>query len=167
MKYVVTVGERAFEVTVNGREVTIDGRRVQARLGGIPGSPMRHLELGDESHVLAVMRDGEHQFVQLSGERWRVLVEDERTSELRRMTRAGAGRSGSGVVRAPMPGLVLRVEVEEGQAVKAGQGVVVLEAMKMENEITVTGSGVVSCVHVTPGETVEKGAVLLEVREQG
>ncbi|MFQ6045212.1 MAG: biotin/lipoyl-containing protein [Gemmatimonadales bacterium] len=170
MKYTVNVRGRTFEVTVDGREVAIDGRRIEARLGGVPGAPLRHLWIGDESHLLALTSltpDGEHQVVQLGGERWQVLVEDERSRTLRKMTGRGTGRSGAAAVRAPMPGLVIRVEVEEGQAVKSGQGVVVLEAMKMENEIAASGSGVVSAVRVAPGDAVEKGAVLVEVSDEG
>jgi biotin carboxyl carrier protein len=62
---------------------------------------------------------------------------------------------------APMPGLVVRVEVEVGQHVKAGQGVVVVEAMKMENELKAPGDGVIAEIRAKTGETVEKGAVLL------
>jgi pyruvate carboxylase subunit B len=58
---------------------------------------------------------------------------------------------------------VLRLEVEVGQRVDAGTGVVVLEAMKMENEIKTTGAGVVKTIHVSPGEAVDKGAPLVEV----
>jgi biotin carboxyl carrier protein len=65
-----------------------------------------------------------------------------------------------------MPGLVVRVEVEPGQRLDAGAGVVVLEAMKMENEIATPGPGVVKAVHVKEGQAVEKGAPLVEVVEQ-
>ena len=64
-----------------------------------------------------------------------------------------------------MPGLVLVVEVEEGQHVQEGQGVVVLEAMKMENEIKAVGGGVVTTIHVEPGQPVEKGAPLITIGE--
>jgi biotin carboxyl carrier protein len=61
-----------------------------------------------------------------------------------------------------MPGLVLRVQVEAGERVEAGKGLVVLEAMKMENELKSRAPGVVKAVRVRPGEAVEKGQVLLE-----
>jgi biotin carboxyl carrier protein len=71
------------------------------------------------------------------------------------------------VVKAPMPGLVLRLEVEVGQRVEPGTGVVVLEAMKMENEIKAQGSGVVAAIHVEAGQAVDKGTPLVEIREDG
>ena len=65
-----------------------------------------------------------------------------------------------------MPGLVVRVLVEAGQEVAAGTGVVVLEAMKMENELKATAAGVVGAIKVGAGEPVEKGQVLVELRER-
>ncbi|MBI2072612.1 MAG: acetyl-CoA carboxylase biotin carboxyl carrier protein subunit [Gemmatimonadetes bacterium] len=66
-----------------------------------------------------------------------------------------------------MPGLVLRVDVEAGQEIAAGAGLVVLEAMKMENEIRSSGPGRVKSVLVEPGQAVEKGTPLVEVVGQG
>ena len=65
-----------------------------------------------------------------------------------------------------MPGLVLRVQVTPGQAVAAGTGLVVLEAMKMENELKAPTPAVVKAVRVQPGEAVEKGQVLLEFESE-
>jgi pyruvate carboxylase subunit B len=73
----------------------------------------------------------------------------------------GADDVADRTVVAPMPGLILKVEVEVGQAVKAGQGVVVVEAMKMENELKAPADGVVARIEVQPGQTVDKGATLL------
>jgi biotin carboxyl carrier protein len=66
-----------------------------------------------------------------------------------------------------MPGLVLRVETEPGATVRAGQGLVVLEAMKMENELSSPVAGTVTAIHAVPGQPVEKGTVLIEVRGEG
>src|SRR5205809_97683 len=68
---------------------------------------------------------------------------------------------GGGTVRAPMPGVVVRIEVVEGQQVDAGAGLVVVEAMKMENELRAPRSGMVQTVHVAVGQAVEKGASLV------
>ena len=70
--------------------------------------------------------------------------------------------SGPKPLRAPMPGLILRVEVEAAQAVKPGQGLVIMEAMKMENELKAAAAGVIARIHVQPGQAVEKGAVLID-----
>jgi pyruvate carboxylase subunit B len=65
-----------------------------------------------------------------------------------------------------MPGLVVRVLVEAGQEVSVGTGIVVLEAMKMENELKAPAAGVVGAVRVAAGEPVEKGQVLVELQER-
>jgi biotin carboxyl carrier protein len=95
------------------------------------------------------------------GERIEVEAVDERTREIQALTgRKAAGPMG-GVVRAPMPGLVVRVEVTEGQLVAAGAPLVVVEAMKMENELRAARPGRVTKVHVRAGTAVEKGAALV------
>ncbi|HSJ07617.1 MAG TPA: acetyl-CoA carboxylase biotin carboxyl carrier protein subunit, partial [Longimicrobiales bacterium] len=81
---------------------------------------------------------------------------------IRAMTGRSAASTGPKPVRAPMPGLIVRVEVAEGDHLQPGQGVVVMEAMKMENELRADGEGVVARVLVTPGQAVEKGAILVE-----
>jgi biotin carboxyl carrier protein len=71
---------------------------------------------------------------------------------------------GSGVVKALMPGRVVRVLVAKGEAVKKGAGLLILEAMKMENEITAPADGTVDELFVEPGQTVESGAELLHIK---
>jgi biotin carboxyl carrier protein len=66
-------------------------------------------------------------------------------------------------MRAPMPGLVVRVAAVVGEPVQAGASLVVLEAMKMENELRASAAGVVQAVLVEPGQTVEKGQTLVEL----
>ncbi len=90
-------------------------------------------------------------------------VVDERTHTTRAMTGNGAAAGGPRPVVAPMPGLVVRVEVSEGDMVSAGQGMVIVEAMKMENELLAEGPAVVQRVHVRDGEAVEKGQLLVEL----
>ncbi len=65
-----------------------------------------------------------------------------------------------------MPGLIVRVNVKVGDPVEAGQGLVVMEAMKMENELRATGPGIVSRIEAQPGSAVEKGTLLVELKEQ-
>ncbi|MBW3631158.1 MAG: biotin/lipoyl-binding protein, partial [Gemmatimonadetes bacterium] len=87
-------------------------------------------------------------------------VVDERTRAIREIT-GGEPNVEAKTVVAPMPGKVLKVEVAVGDLVKAGQGVVIVEAMKMENELKAPVDGTVVSVSVEAGQTVEKGALLL------
>ena len=165
MKYTVTVGERRLEVEVSGDTVRLNGEPVHATLAGIPQTPLRHLVLNGHARTFAMLRAPGGWTVQAGGRALAVDVVDERTQQLRELTGQGSGHAAGGVIKAPMPGLVVRVEVEPGQRLEAGAGVVVLEAMKMENEITTPGPGVVGTVHVRAGQAVEKGAPLVEVAE--
>ena len=85
------------------------------------------------------------------GERGEVEVVDERTRHIRTLTGGGDRARGPAALKAPMPGLVVRVQVETGQSVGAGTGVVVLEAMKMENELRASAPGVVAAIRVRAG----------------
>ena len=76
---------------------------------------------------------------------------------------ASSAASGPAPLVAPMPGLVVRVSVAVGDQVSAGQGLVVVEAMKMENELRATVAGVVTAVRAIAGTAVEKGAILVEL----
>jgi biotin carboxyl carrier protein len=97
------------------------------------------------------------------GESWPAEVVDERTRHIRSLTGSGEEKKGGGQLKAPMPGLVIRVDVVAGQAVAAGASVVVLEAMKMQNELRAPiGGGVVAAVRVQPGQAVEKGQILVD-----
>ncbi len=163
MKYAVTIGDHTFDIEINGDDVHIDGRAAPASLVGIPSTPLSQLVLGSRSRTLAVLREGETWLVQWAGERVAVTVLDERSRRLQDMAAKQGSSGGGAVVRAPMPGLVLRVEVQVGQHVTAGTGLLVLEAMKMENEIAAPTAGVVTGIRVGAGEAVEKGVALVEL----
>jgi biotin carboxyl carrier protein len=168
VKYYVTVGSRKFEVDVAGEEIRVDGELVAAQLNAVPGTPLHHLLLGPESwSVAAEALDTGTWVLGAVGERREVSVLDERTRQIQELTGKRAGGPRGGVVRAPMPGLVVRVEVAAGDTVAAGAGLVVVEAMKMENELRAPAAGVVKEIHVVAGAAVEKGAPLVTLELTG
>jgi pyruvate carboxylase subunit B len=163
--YHVTLGGRTYQVELGDGGVAIDGAGYSdAELLEVPGTTLHHLLLGGRSHTLAARAGAARGSWELhiDGVRLEADVVDERTRAIRALTRAPEGSQGPRPVRAPMPGLVLRVEVQPGQHVSRGQGVVIMEAMKMENELRTETDGVVARVLVNAGEPVEKGAVLIE-----
>ncbi|MGH7458520.1 MAG: biotin/lipoyl-containing protein [Longimicrobiaceae bacterium] len=162
MKYLVTVAGRELEVDLSGERPAVDGAVVSAGLAPAHGPALQHLDLAGRSYTLLASRDdreGSWRIVH-RGVPYRVVVVDERARAIREMVGEKAVEEKKSVT-APMPGLVVKVEVEEGEEVKRGQGVVVIEAMKMENELKSAADGVVAQVLVSDGETVEKGAVLV------
>jgi biotin carboxyl carrier protein len=163
VRYVVLIDGRAIEVEVDGEQVTIAGQSHSATLGTIPGTPLRQLLLDGRPLTLSVEPLGRGRWALApGGERLEVEVLDERTRHIRSLTGGGDQRRAADVLKAPMPGLVVRVQAEAGDRVSAGTGLVVLEAMKMENELKAVAPGVVKAVRVTPGEVVVKGQVLVE-----
>ena len=162
MRYFVTLAGREVEVDLTGATPVVDGTPVQASLAAVPGTATRHLLLDGRSYALTATpgdRRGRWS-IALGAERYQADAVDERTRAIREMTGGGEDAADREVL-APMPGLVLKVEVEVGQPVKAGQGVVVVEAMKMENELKAPADGIVARIEVAPGQTVEKGATLI------
>ena len=162
MKYFVTIAGRTVEVDLTGHTPVVDGTPVEAQMAPLPGTHVRSLTVDGRSHTLSAKqgdRRGRWQ-IALGRERFTVDAVDERTRAIREMTGGGEAEAEK-VVVAPMPGMVVKIEVEVGQAVKAGQGVVIVEAMKMENELKAPADGVVAKVLVQERQTVDKGATLI------
>lgn len=166
MRYFVKVSDEEWELVVDGDRVEVNGKEVRARiLDGASGEPVA-LEFAGGTHALVAGPPGsDGRVLYLDGRRHRVEAETERERRVREMKGVGAGSRGPRPLKAPMPGLVVKVDVEEGQAVEAGQGLVIVEAMKMENELQAEVEGVVAKVHVEAGQAVEKDEVMLEFEE--
>jgi acetyl/propionyl-CoA carboxylase alpha subunit len=165
MKYLVRVDGTETEIVVDSDGVRLGAEHVAARVSEIEGTPVRLLNIGNEVHRLVVRRGpsrGEY-IIWLDGFRFVVEAFDERTLAIRQLAGATAGPAGPAPLRAPMPGMIVRVNVQAGDQVQSGQGLVVMEAMKMENELRANGAGVVKRVLAAPGTAVEKGALLLEL----
>ena len=163
MKYFVTVSGQEFQVVIDGDRVLVNGRSFDAHLSSIEGTPLRHLLLGDRSFTLPFEHAGNGRWTMtFQGETWQAVVLDERTRHILSLTGAGEARKGGGELKAPMPGMVVRVDVAAGQPVSPGASLIVLEAMKMQNELRASASLTVAAVRVVPGQAVEKGQVLVE-----
>src|SRR5262245_2534479 len=119
------------------------------------------LVIGTVSHVVDVSERDGVSVVEVDGETYRIRVEEETRYIIR--TRGGKAATGGQVLKAPMPGKVVLVEVEVGQAVKPGDGLIVLEAMKMENECRATVTGTVKEIRVRPGQAVNPGDPLVVI----
>ena len=165
MKYVVTVNGEDREVELEGTRATIDGQSCDGRVVDVEGTPVRMVTLGDEIHRVVVRRGegrGRYTFW-LDGHRFEVEALDERARAIRELSGAAAGPLGPAPLIAPMPGLIVRINVQPGDTVHPGQGLVVMEAMKMENELRAQAAGTVRSVQVKPGTAVEKGTILIEL----
>ena len=165
MKYVVQLNDERQTVNVEGTEATLAENTVHVEMEEVEGSPLYVVRIGSEVHrVVAQKQAGRGRYtLWIDGYRFDAEALDERTRAIRDLSAATKGPSGPAPVIAPMPGLILRVNVKVGDRVEAGQGLVVMEAMKMENELRATGAGTVKRVQADPGSAVEKGALLVEL----
>ena len=164
MKYVVQLNDQRRAVSIEPEGVCYeDEAPVRAELSDIEGSPVRMVKLGTHVYrVVAEKRQGKGRYtLWVDGHRFETEALDERTRSIRDLSAANAGPVGPAPIIAPMPGLIVRVNVSVGDRVEAGQGLVVMEAMKMENELRATAAGTVKSVEVAPGTAVEKGALLV------
>ena len=159
---------------VNGHRVTVDlgpdgiavdGASATAHIEEVDGTPIVLLTIGGTLHRLAVQRgEGRGVFTIWSdSHRFQAEALDERRRAIRDMAGAASVNSGPAPLVAPMPGLVVRINVRLGDQVQAGQALVVMEAMKMENELRASAAGTVKAIGVQPGAAVEKGTVLVEL----
>jgi pyruvate carboxylase subunit B len=164
LKYFVTLAGQQHEVTVDRGTVLSDGAQVEAHVDEVDGTPIRLVTIGNRTYRVLARRDGSggRYTLDIGGFTLQVEALDERTRTIRQLTGPAGRAAGPAALVAPMPGLVVRVNVRPGDRVQAGQGVVVIEAMKMENELKAASGGVVKAVEVAAGSAVEKGAVLVE-----
>jgi biotin carboxyl carrier protein len=166
MTFVATLGERnytveieeieksVYRVSVDGNEFMVDGKKT--------GRTNFSLIVDNRSFEIEVDHKGDEYRVLVDGRNYRVNLIDQR----RVRTSGGAGIGGTEgrqTVSVPMPGKVVAVLVAEGDTVEKGQGLIIVEAMKMENEVRSPIAGEVKEIKVKQGDTVEGGATLLIV----
>jgi pyruvate carboxylase subunit B len=165
VKYIVSVNDDRQVIERDGEIVRLGDDETTASIEAVGDTPVRLVRIGTEVHrVIVRQRKGRGTYqIWLDGYVYDVEALDERARAIRDLSRATAGPPGPAPLVAPMPGLIVRVAVSEGEVVQAGQGLVVMEAMKMENELRAPGAGTVKRIAVAVGVAVEKGAVLIEL----
>lgn len=160
MAYIVTSEGRQFTVDIRNAEqgmtATVDGARLDVAVVHTAGNRLV-LIVNNEPYSIVLESD---RCVAVNGEAYDVEVIDERVQRL-------AGRSGAGpekkeaTLKAIMPGLVVEINVTPGEMVRAGDGLLIVEAMKMQNELKAGRDGRVKNIHVRPGQTVNTGDTLV------
>ena len=167
MQLVVRAGGRSERLSIERHErglytVVLGDRRHEVDVRAL-GPFVISLLVSGESHETAVFKSGDgHYTVGWRGRSFDVELVDPLT-HLAEEARGEGGKSGKQTIAAYMPGRVVDVRVAEGDAVEPGRALVVLEAMKMQNEIQADRAGIVRRVHVEPGQAVEGGDPLLEI----
>lgn len=164
MEYEVIVGDHTYlvEIDANGG-VLLDGEPVEVDFRVIGQSGLYSLLMNNESFEALVEQVERDWQVLLRGTLYDVHVVDERTRLLRSRAMNLVPETGEVPIKAPMPGLVVSLPVEVGQEVELGDNVVILESMKMENELKAPRAGRVERIHVNPGDSVEQNQTLVVI----
>ena len=164
MKYVATTGDREILIEIlDEHHVTVDGVSYEIDFEPVSEQTVYSLLANNKSYEGLVYESEEGWQVLLHGSQYVLLVEDERERRLRASLGGGVAQNVDFHLRAPMPGLVVTLPVSEGQTVDKGDVLVILESMKMQNELKSPRPGVISRIQVKPGDNVEQRDILLSV----
>ena len=164
MKYITTVGEREYTIEIVNRNlVIVDGIPYEVDFASVSGQPVYSLLLDGKSYEGYMYADEDAWEVLLQGIMYNIQVEDEREKRLRQAMGEGPAQHGEFHLKAPMPGLVVSVPVEDGQEIAKGDVLVILESMKMQNELKSPRDGKITRVRVAVGDSVERKQTLLSV----
>ena len=162
MNYTCVVGENTYEIRPGTNQtVEVNGEPHRVDFQTIDEGALYSLLIDNHSWQVLVERNGDEYRVSIDGELYVVNVQDERSRKIQKALTRAAKESGEFILKAPMPGLVRGVPLLLGQEVHKGQGLVILEAMKMENELRSPRVGVVRDIRVKPGDAVELGQALV------
>ncbi|MCP5106601.1 MAG: hypothetical protein GY950_24665 [bacterium] len=166
MKYTAILDEKERELEVFQKDehhyrVLVDGEvhEVDARHCG---HDLLSILVDNMSHDISFHMDETDVQLGFRNRYYNIEVLDERRMRMRRV-RSDLDMSGPEIIKTSMPGKVVKVLVEEGQEVEPGAGVIIIEAMKMENEIQCRNGGVVKAVHAAAGQAVESDVALIEI----
>lgn len=163
MKYFVDVNGRPHEVSVVERlgelEVTVDGKRLDISYEEVDNLGQVAVQCDGKSYGISIEGTASSVTAVIAGHLYAIELEDERERAAHAAARAAS--KGGGLVKSVMPGVVVQLLVKPGDTVTKGQPLLVLEAMKMQNEIAAPSDGIVKAVHVNEKQAVGSGAKLV------
>lgn len=163
MKYLVRVDNRQFEINIKANEpfIEINGQQVEVDLKGLRGGKIQSLLANNINFEFQLEKSNGGFAIWHGSKQSYAEVSDEKSERLKALMGSTDASKKAHSLKAPMPGLVLKIEVEPGQHIKKGDPLVIVEAMKMENELKAHGPAIVREIKVKPGDAVEKNQVLV------
>lgn len=165
MKYLAKIEDKRFEIDVTETDgklkISLDSESISVDFVQVKPPNFFSFLVNNKSFDVEITKNSESYWVNLNGRKYECVLEDERLSRLREVAGFKKEVSHEKELKTPMPGLVLAIEVKEGDAVKTGQGIAIVEAMKMENELKAKFDGTVKKIKVKPGQAVDKDEVLV------
>lgn len=163
MKYVTIINEKKYEIEIQrDGSILVNGQPRSVDFLPLTGALYSLLMNNKSYEVLVEERDGEVEVI-MRGRRYDARVMDERALLLAESRGEIGEAQGEIVVKSPMPGLIVAIAVQPGAEIKKGQTVVILESMKMQNELKAPKDGVIGQVYVSQGQSVELNKPLLTI----
>lgn len=164
MIYISNVNGKEFSVEIlDDHHVKVDDKIFEVDYVSIANQPVFSLLISGKSYEAYVYSGEENYQVLLQGRSYSVNVEDERERRLRAAGGGTVSESTEFHLKSPMPGMIVSLPIAEGQPVVKGQVLVILESMKMQNELKSPRDGTLARVKVKPGDSVEQRQPLLSV----
>jgi biotin carboxyl carrier protein len=164
MRYITTIGEREYLIEIiDEHTLLVNGVRYHIDFESVSEQPVYSLLIDGKSYESYVYEEEDGLQVLLRGAYYQASVEDEREKRLRRTSGGGVAEHAEFHLKAPMPGLVVAIPVSEGQTVSKGDVLLVLESMKMQNELKAPRPGTIARMRVKVGDSVELKQTLLSV----
>ncbi len=166
MIYSAQAGSKQFKIEIKGGdngdlELKLDEQPIKIDRYEFEANNSLRLAIGGRTAEIVVEKNQDDYHCWLNSRLIKCEVIDEKSAKYSGLAGSGQGSRKGYTLAAPMPGLILKVEVEVGQKVEKGQGLVIMEAMKMENELRSAHSGTVKEIKVSPGQTVDKNQPLI------
>lgn len=167
VKYITKVKDEEYTIEIDHEnQIRVNGQLYYIDFHQLTEGGILSLLLNNRSLEAIVEERDQAWEVLIQGELYTVQVQDERAYRLAKARGSTAEFTGEAIIRSPMPGLIIAVLVKEGQVVKKGDQIVILESMKMENELRSPRAGLVKQVMIGPGVSVEKGQVLVLIGDE-
>lgn len=162
--YHAQTGGKTFTVQVGDEGSAVNDERLEWDLVDLGGGQfhIRHQNLSYPAEIVKIDRETKTVDLKIRGHRYTVKLKEEVDILMEKMGMNATGAGKVNAIKAPMPGLIIDLRVQEGTEVQAGDALLILEAMKMENIIKSPGKGTVKKLRIKKGDSVEKGQVLIE-----
>lgn len=156
----IKIGKHEYEVLHSESQLKVNGKDIQER-DFVLIKRMARVNMGDRYESFVVNRNGDDLWLLMNGREYPLVIETDRDRLLKVASQNTEGGSSGATIRAAMPGLVVRIAVKVGQTVKRSDPVLILEAMKMENEVRSPADGVVKEIRINERDSVDKGTVMV------
>ncbi|WP_322805882.1 biotin/lipoyl-containing protein [Thermanaerothrix sp.] len=163
--YVVRIGDQEYHIEIlDDRHIRLNGEIVEVDLATLADSPLLSLIVDGRSYEVLATPQGEEWEIHLKGRTYLAQVEDEVAHAIHKATSPGSTERSDYILQAPMPGLIVAIPVSKDQTVESNEVLVILESMKMQNELRAPHAGQVVEIYVQPGERVLQKQNLLRLR---